>query len=84
VKRRTTVYLDDEVLRAARVQAAREGKHDYEVFEAALRRYLGFEVIDRVRARNADVSEADVLADSRSALAEARAERRPARRRKPA
>ncbi|MFN2582731.1 MAG: hypothetical protein ABR498_08340 [Candidatus Dormibacteria bacterium] len=79
MKRRTTVYLDDEVLRAARVQAARSGKHDYEVFEAALRRYLGFDVIDRVRMRNAGVSEAKVLAESRAALAEVRAERRKRR-----
>jgi len=84
VKRRTTVYLDDEVLRAARVQAAREGKHDYEVFEAALRRYLGFDVIDRVRARNAGVSEAEVLAASQAALTEVRADRRKSRRPKPA
>jgi Arc/MetJ family transcription regulator len=84
VKRRTTVYLDDELLRAARVQAAREGKHDYEVFEAALRRYLGFDVIDRVRARNAGVSETGVLAASQAALAEVRAERRKNRGSRPA
>lgn len=78
------MYLDDQVLRAVKVQAAREGKHDYEVFEAALRRYLGFDVIDRVRARNAGVLDAEVLAESGAALAEVRAERRKSRGPKPA
>ena len=84
MKKRTTIYVDDEVLRAAKVHAAREGMHDYEVVEAALRRYLGFEVVDRVRARNAGASTAAVAAEIRAALAETRAERPPARRPRPA
>ena len=51
--RKTTVYLDQDVLRAAKVTAARTGRHDYEIIEDALRRYLGFEVVDRVRDVNA-------------------------------
>ena len=78
MKKRTTIYLDDEVLRAAKIQAAREGRHDYEVVEAALRRYLGFDVVDRVRERNFAVSESDIASEIRAALAETRAERRPA------
>jgi hypothetical protein len=52
-RKKTTVYLEEDLLRKAKVAAARAGKHDYEVIEAALQRYLGLEVIDRVWARNA-------------------------------
>lgn len=49
---RTTVTLDEEVLRAVKVRAARTGKGDSEVIEEALRRDLGFDVLDRLWARN--------------------------------
>lgn len=52
-RKKTTVYLEESLLRKAKVAAARAGMHDYEVMEAALRRYLGLEVVDRVWARNA-------------------------------
>jgi len=52
-RKKTTVYLDEGLLRKAKVAAARAGKHDYEVIEAALQRYLGLEAADRVWARNA-------------------------------
>jgi predicted transcriptional regulator len=55
-KRKTTIYVDDEVLRAAKVMAARTGKRDSEIVEEALREYAGFAVIARIRARNADLS----------------------------
>lgn len=47
-KTRTTIYVDEEVMRAARVYAARTGKRDYEVVEEALRDYLGLSVLERV------------------------------------
>lgn len=47
---RTTLSLDADVLRAARIAAARTGKHDSEIVEEALRAYLGLGVIDRVRS----------------------------------
>jgi len=59
-KKKTTVYLEDDVLRSARVMAARTGKKDYEVLEDALRAYLGMEVLDRAWA-NADLSEDEAL-----------------------
>lgn len=40
-RKKTTVYLDAELLRAVKVLAASSGRHDYEVFEDALREYLG-------------------------------------------
>lgn len=60
-KKKTTVYLEDDVLRGARVMAARTGKKDYEVLEDALRAYLGMEVLDRAWA-NASLSEEEALA----------------------
>jgi hypothetical protein len=61
-RRKTTMYLDEDVLRAAKVTAARTGRHDYEVIEEALRRFLGFDVVDRVRLANvASAPEEDEL-----------------------
>ena len=61
VRAKTTVYLDSELLRAAKVAAARLGKKDYEVFEEALRGYLGIDVLERVWGK-ADLSEKEALA----------------------
>jgi hypothetical protein len=59
-RKKTTVYVEPELLRAAKVEAARTGKREYEVFEDALRSYLGFEVVERVWARS-DLSEDEAL-----------------------
>ena len=60
---RTTLSIDDDVLRAARIAAARGGKRDSELVEDALRVYLGLAVIDRVRAKSAlSSTEAEELA----------------------
>ncbi|MGH8922528.1 MAG: hypothetical protein ACRD0H_30030 [Actinomycetes bacterium] len=40
-RKKTTVYIDEALLRAAKVAAARSGKREYEVFEDALRQHLG-------------------------------------------
>ena len=47
-KVRTTLTIDDAVLRAVKVRAARMGKGDSEVIEDALRRELGLDLLDRV------------------------------------
>lgn len=57
---KTTVYIDADVLRAAKIEAARTGQRDYEVFEKALREYLGFEVVERTWARS-ELSEKEAL-----------------------
>lgn len=59
-RKKTTIYLEEDLVRAARILAARTGKHEYEVFEAALRRYLGLEVLENVWHR-AGLSEEDAL-----------------------
>ena len=52
VKARTTLTIDEEVLRAVKVRAARTGKGDGEVIEEALRRDLGLDLLDRLWTRN--------------------------------
>jgi hypothetical protein len=39
-RKKTTVYLDPDLLRAIKVVAASRGQHDYEILEDALRQYL--------------------------------------------
>jgi hypothetical protein len=77
---KATVYLDPEVLRAARIRAARTGKRDSDVVEEALREYLGLAVIDRIRSKSdLDPDEATKLAYEE--LRNVRRERRAATRR---
>ncbi len=60
---RTTLTIDDEVLRAVKVRAARSGKGDSQVIKEALRRDLGLDLLERLWKRNElSESEADALA----------------------
>jgi metal-responsive CopG/Arc/MetJ family transcriptional regulator len=62
-KVRTTLTIDEEVLRAVKVRAARTGKGDSEVIEEALRRELGLDLLDRIWAKtNLPEEEARALA----------------------
>ena len=47
-KVRTTLTIDDAVLRAVKVRGARTGKGDSQVIEEALRRELGFDLLERL------------------------------------
>ncbi len=60
-RRATTLYLDDEILQAARAAAARSERDESGVVEDALRNYLGLEVVEEVWRRS-DLSEAQALA----------------------
>ncbi len=51
-KVRTTVTVSDEVVKAVKIRAARTGKREGEVIEAALRRGLGLDVFGRLWSRN--------------------------------
>jgi metal-responsive CopG/Arc/MetJ family transcriptional regulator len=59
-KVRTTLTIDEEVLRAVKVRSARMGKGDSEVIEEALRRELGFDLLERLWQRE-DVGEEKAL-----------------------
>jgi hypothetical protein len=72
-KVRTTLTIDEDVLRAVKVRGARSGKGDSEVIEEALRRELGLDMLERLWDRN------DLTDDEAVALAvEAQHETRPA------
>jgi len=49
---RTTVTIEQDVLRAVKVRAARTGKGDSEVIEEAVRHHLGLDLLDQLWARN--------------------------------
>ncbi len=51
-KVRTTLTIDETVLRAVKVRAARSGKGDSEVIEEALRRELGLDLLERMWEQN--------------------------------
>ena len=59
-KSRTTLTIDEAVLRAVKVRAAQSGKGDSEVIEEALRRDLGFELLERLWAKG-DMAEDDSM-----------------------
>jgi hypothetical protein len=74
-KVRTTLTIDEEVLRAVKVRGARTGKGDSEVIEEALRRELGFDFLDRLWSRG-DVGEESALAIAVEAQHKTRRRRR--------
>lgn len=59
-KVRTTLTIDEEVLRAVKVRAARSGKPDSQVIEEVLRRELGLDLLERLWSRN-EMTEEDAL-----------------------
>lgn len=60
---RTTLTIEEDVLRAVKVRAARTGKGDSEVIEHAVRHALGLDLLEQLW-QSADLSadEADALA----------------------
>ena len=74
-KVRTTLTIDDDVLRAVKVKAARMGKGDSEIIEEALRRDLGLDLLERLWARNR-LSEQQAMALALEAQHETRRNRR--------
>jgi hypothetical protein len=59
---RTTLTIDEEVLRWVKIRAARTGKGDSTVIGEALRRDLGLDVLDQLWERN------DLTEDEANAL----------------
>jgi hypothetical protein len=51
-KVRTTLTIDDAVMRAVKIRAARTGRGDSEVIEDSLRRDLGLDLLERLWERN--------------------------------
>ncbi len=67
VRKKTTVYIQAELLRAAKIAAAQAGRPEYEILENALKRYLGRAVLDSMWSRN-DMSEQEASSLAREAL----------------
>ncbi|MGE4426893.1 MAG: hypothetical protein AB7G37_10625 [Solirubrobacteraceae bacterium] len=62
-KVRTTLTIDEGVLRAVKIRAARTGRRDSELIEESLRRDLGLGVIEEIWSHNdMDEDEAMTLA----------------------
>ncbi len=74
-KVRTTLTLDEEVMRLVKVRAARQGKGDSEVIEESLRRDLGLDLLDRLWSRGR-VSEEQAMQLALEAQHATRARRR--------
>ena len=74
-KTRTTLTIDEEVLRAVKVRAARIGKGESEVIEEAVRKDLGLDLMDRLWARN-DMGEDEAMKLALEAQREARRDAR--------
>ena len=50
-RRKTTMYVEEDLLTAVKVAAARSHRREYEVVEEALRRHLGLqEVLEQIWA----------------------------------
>lgn len=60
-KKKTTVYVDESLLRLVRVSAARKGTSDSEVLEDAIRQYFAVDLFEDTWARNADVTEDEAM-----------------------
>jgi hypothetical protein len=60
-KVRTTLTVEEEVMRAVKIAAARTGKGDSQVIEEALRRDLGLDLLKQLWTRN-QMSEEDAMA----------------------
>jgi len=75
-KTRTTLTIDEDVLRAVKVRAARTGMGESEVIEAAVRKELGLDLLDRLWARN-DLTEGEAMDLAIEAQQEARSEAGP-------
>jgi hypothetical protein len=78
-KKKVTFYISEDVLRAAKVSAARTDRRDSEVVETALREYLGFDVLERVWARS-ELSEKEAMDLAVSEVHASRRRKRASRR----
>jgi hypothetical protein len=77
-KTRTTLTVDEEVLRAVRIKAARTGKRDSEVIEESLRRDLGLDALEEIWARVKPLPEKESLDLANAELHAMRREKRAA------
>ena len=75
-KVRTTLTIDEEVLRAVRLRAAGTGKRDSEVIEDALRRDLRLDALDELWASIEPLAEDEAMRLALEAQRHARRKKR--------
>jgi hypothetical protein len=80
-KTKVTFELDDRLRRAAKQAALNSGLKEYQVFERALKTYLGWDIMDRLRARVPELTEDEAM---RLAYEEVHAQRKVGAGPKPA
>ena len=78
-KTRTTVTIDQDIIRAVKIKAARSGLRDSEVIEDSLRRDLGLDSLEQLWAQVAPAPEAEGLDLAEAELHAMREERRGGR-----
>lgn len=74
-KVRTTLTIDESVMKAVKMRAARTGRGDSQVIEDSLRRDLGLDLLERLWERN-NLSEGDATALAVEAQQQTRRRRR--------
>ena len=77
-KTRTTVTLEEDVIRAVKIKAARSGMRDSEVIESSLRRDLGLDALGELWARVKPAPEGEGMDLATAELDAMRRERRAA------
>jgi len=51
-RRKTTLYLDEDLIKAVKIASAREGRREYQIVESALRAYFGRDLLEQLWRRN--------------------------------
>jgi hypothetical protein len=74
-KVRTTLTIEDSVMKAVKIRAARTGRRDSEVIEESLRRDLGLDLLEHLWERN-QLSEGEAMALAVEAQHQTRRRRR--------
>jgi hypothetical protein len=74
-KIRTTLTIDESVMKAVKMRAARTGRGDSQVIEDSLRRDLGLDLLERLWEHN-NLSERDATALAVEAQQQTRRRRR--------
>jgi hypothetical protein len=72
---KTSTYIDERLRKAAKVAALRSGLKEYEVYEEALRMYLGWDQLDALLDRHSDLTEEDATRIAIEEVRQAPAER---------
>lgn len=75
-KTRTTLTIDEHVLRAVKVRAARTGKRESDVIEEAIRKDLGLDLFERLWSRN-EMPEPEAMDLALEAQQDARSQAKP-------